>query len=77
MGTSPQPFIAAAHPARIARVSNTTLFHLAETYLGNALLWTFIAKANGLSDPWITGEAAIRIPNNVVPPIAPTGLLGV
>lgn len=75
MATSPQPFIAAAPPARIVRVSNTTLFHLAAAYLGNALLWPFIAKANGIDDPWLTAETAITIPN-VVSTVAPTGLRG-
>lgn len=75
MPTSPQPFIAAAPPAKIVYVSNTTLFHLAAKYLGDALLWTFIARANGMSDPWITPNTAITIPN-VVSTATPTGLLG-
>ena len=76
MATSPQPFIAAAPATRIARVANTTLFHLAARYYGNALYWPVIAQANGLRDPWVQGQANILVPD--LPPQAgtPTGLLG-
>jgi len=75
MATTAQGFIAAAAPTKIDRVSNTTLFHLAAKHFGNALLWTAIAEANDLIDPWIFGQAAIIIPN-VVPTATPTGILG-
>lgn len=75
MATTAQGFIAAAAPTRIARVSNTTCFHLAAKYFGNPLYWTDIAEANGLIDPWIFAETAITIPN-LVPTTAPDGILG-
>ena len=75
MATTAQGFIAAAAPTKIARVSNTTLYHLAARYFGNALYWTEIAKANGLIDPWIYGQTTIIIPNTVPTP-APDGILG-
>ena len=74
MATAPQGFIAAAAPTKIARVSNTTLFHLAAKYFGNPLYWTNIAAANGLTDPWVGQATAITIPN-IVPAAAPDGIL--
>ena len=76
MATTPQPFLASAPATRIARVSNTTLFALAARYYGNALYWSVIAAANGLSDPWVTGQANILVPNLAPSSGAPTGLLG-
>ena len=73
--TAPQGFIAAAAPTRVVQVSNTTLFHLAAKFFGNALLWTAIAEANGLIDPWIFAQTSIIIPNQV-PTSTPTGILG-
>jgi hypothetical protein len=73
--TQPQGFIAAAAPTRMVQVSNTTLFHLAAKFFGNALLWPFIAEANGLIDPWIFAQTTIIIPNQV-PTSTPTGILG-
>lgn len=75
MATISQGFIAAAAPTRTARVSNTTLFHLAAKFFGNPLYWSDIAEANGLIDPWIYAEIAITIPN-IVPTTTPDGILG-
>ena len=75
MATAPQGFVAAAPPARLVRVNYTTLFHLAALYLGDALLWTAIAAANGLADPWINTQSTIAIPQRVPSAIPPTGLL--
>ena len=72
---SSQPYIAATVPATILRVSSTTLFHLAMKEFGDALWWTSIADLNGLTDPWITGQAQIAIPP-LGPQGSPTGILG-
>ena len=69
-------YIAAAVPAQIVRVSYTTLFHLAQQYLGDAMLWPAIAQLNDLTDPWITGYAEIKIPPSVDRTVTPTGILG-
>jgi hypothetical protein len=68
------PYIAATVPAAIARVSNTTLFHLAAFNFGDALWWTDIAALNDLVDPWVMGQAEIEIPP-VPPSGTPTGIL--
>jgi nucleoid-associated protein YgaU len=75
MATSAQGFVAAAAPTKIERVSNTTLYHLAAKHFGNALLWTAIAEANDMIDPWIWYQTDIIIPN-VVPTSTPDGILG-
>ena len=76
MATLPQPFLASAPATRIARVSNTTLFKLAETYYGDARWWTIIAEANSLDDPWVFGAASLIVPNITPPAGTPSGLLG-
>ena len=43
-------------------VVNTTLFHVAALYLGDATLWNLIANANGLSDPLIVGTVQLVLP---------------
>lgn len=65
--TLPQGFVSAAPPTNVIYASNTTLFTLAELYLGNALLWPIIAAVNPgqKNDPWIFGNATINIPTNV------------
>ena len=73
MATAPQGFVAAAAPTKTARVSNTTLFHIAAQYFGNPLYWVNIAEANGLADPWVTQATTITIPN-MVPSAAPDGI---
>lgn len=51
-----------AIPAKIVRVSGTTLFAVAAKELGSALLWETIADLNGLTDPWLDGLVELRIP---------------
>jgi len=55
--------IALTVPSKIVRVSNTTLFKIAETELGNATLWEKIADLNGLVDPWVDGYLELQIPS--------------
>lgn len=55
-------YIAGAVASKLVRVANTTLFHLAAEYLGDATLWYVIAAANNLTDPWVSGIAEISIP---------------
>lgn len=43
-------------------VVNTTLFHVAALYLGDATLWNLIASANGLSDPMVNGTVQLVLP---------------
>jgi hypothetical protein len=68
-------YIAATVPAKVDRVSNTTLFHLAVREDGDPLQWVAIADLNGLTDPWVNGQADILIPP-VFPTGAQTGILG-
>lgn len=68
-------YIAATVPAKIDRVSNTTLFHLAMIEDGDPLQWVAIAQLNGLTDPWIMGQSEIKIPP-VFSTGAQTGILG-
>jgi hypothetical protein len=49
-------------PAKIVRVSGTTLFHVAARELGSAEQWERIARLNGLVYPWIVGLVELRIP---------------
>lgn len=56
------PLLGSTVPARIVRVSGTTLYALAAQYLGDWEQWTRIADLNGITDPWINAETAIRIP---------------
>ncbi len=43
--------------------SNTTLFHLAAEYLGDATRWEEIAELNDISDPLIVGMRQLTIPS--------------
>lgn len=43
-------------------VVNTTLFHVAALYLGDATLWNLIANANGLTDPFLSGTVWLVLP---------------
>lgn len=55
-------------------VVNTTLFHVAALYLGDATLWDLVATANGLADPQVIGTMQLVLP--LVPSIAqPAGTL--
>ena len=68
-------FIAATIPAKVLRVSGTTLFHIAMLQTGDPLQWVAIAELNGLTDPWIVGQQTILIPP-VLPSGVQTGILG-
>jgi hypothetical protein len=43
-------------------VSDTTLFHVAATWLGDAAQWNRIADLNHRSDPMIVGVATLLLP---------------
>lgn len=68
-------YVAATVPAKIVRVSHTTLFQIAMTETGDALNWVSIAQLNGLIDPWIVGQTEVLIPP-VFPTTPTTGILG-
>ena len=68
-------FIAATVPAKIVRVSDTTLFQVAMMETGDPMQWVAIAELNGLTDPWITAQVDILIPP-VLPSGIQTGILG-
>lgn len=68
MTTPTVGYIAATVPAKVDRVSNTTLFHIAMLEAGDPLQWVAIAQLNEIVDPWIDGMQEIRIP-----PVFPTG----
>lgn len=67
-------YIASTIPAKIDRVSGTTLFHLAVIEFGDPLRWVDIAMLNGIVDPWVTPLSEILIPPTLLPG-TPTGLL--
>jgi hypothetical protein len=68
-------YIAATIPAKVDRVSYTTLFHLAMLEFNDPLWWTAIAHLNGLLDPWVFGQTDVLIPP-VLPTGTPNGILG-
>ena len=55
-------FIAATIPAKSIFISGSTLFHVAEMQLGDALRWVELAEINGMVDPWVWGAKRILIP---------------
>ena len=48
---------------RVVTVSATTLFHMAAQYLGDPAQWDRIAALNAISDPWIQGLTALKLPS--------------
>jgi hypothetical protein len=68
-------YIGATIPAKVLRVSGTTLFQIAMQETGDPLQWVAIAELNGITDPWIAGLQTILIPP-VLPSGAQTGILG-
>ena len=76
--TTAQPigYIASTIPARIVRLSGTTLFHIAMLQEGDPLAWPSIAILNGVIDPWVFAQMDVLIPP-VFPTLATTGILGV
>lgn len=68
-------YIGSTIPAKIDRVSNTTLFQLAMIETGDPLQWVAIAELNGITDPWIVALETILIPP-VLPSGPQTGILG-
>lgn len=49
-------------PNTTITVSNTTLFHVAASVLGDATQWNRIAALNGLVDPMLAGVVTLRLP---------------
>ena len=43
-------------------VTDTTLFHVAATWLGDATQWSRIADLNGLNDPLLVGIVTLSLP---------------
>ena len=43
-------------------VSDTTLFHVAASWLGDATQWDRVASLNGLDDPIIVGVVQLLLP---------------
>lgn len=68
-------YIASTTPAKVDRVSGTTLFHLAIQEAGDPLQWVAIANLNGMIDPWIDALTEVLIPP-VFPSGPQTGILG-
>jgi hypothetical protein len=68
-------FIAATVPAKIVRVSGTTLFEIAMRETGDPLQWVAIAQLNGMTDPWVDALQEVLIPP-VLPSGAQSGILG-
>ena len=57
-------------------VSDTTLFHVAATWLGDATQWNRIADLNHLSDPMLVGVVTLFVPlmSGSPPAVSPSGL---
>lgn len=73
--TQETTYIAATIPARFVYASGTTLFHIGELEIGDAMFWVQLAEMNDKIDPWIFGTQQIFLPP--VPSTAPlTGILG-
>jgi hypothetical protein len=72
---TPVSYIAATIPAKIVRISGTTLFHIAMLQSGDALQWVSVAELNNMIDPWINTQQNILIPP-VFPSEPVTGILG-
>lgn len=51
-----------AYGNRLVTVAGGNLFRLAVEYYGNALLWTRIAAANGMDDPFFSDTRTLVIP---------------
>jgi hypothetical protein len=68
-------YIAATIPAKSIYVSGTTLFHIAEDQLGDAMRWVELADMNDMVDPWIWGIRQILLPP-VLSQRPLTGILG-
>ena len=47
---------------RIVTVTNTTLFHVAAIWLGDATEWNRIAALNLLNDPLVLGTVTLTLP---------------
>lgn len=62
-------YIGATIPAKVLRVSHTTLFQIAMQQTGDPLQWTAIAELNNIIDPWIVAQQTI-----LIPPIFPAGV---
>ena len=58
---------------RVVTVIGGNLFELAAEYLGDALQWVTLALLNNMSDPMLSGQNEIRIPDS---PSAPTDGIG-
>lgn len=54
--------INSAPNAQVITVISGNLFQLAAQYYNDATQWVYIAKANNLSDPYITGTKTLIIP---------------
>jgi nucleoid-associated protein YgaU len=76
MATTPQPFLATAPATRIIRVTSTNLFAIAARVYGDGRLWTAIAQANGLIDPWVKGTVSLVVPPAPKGVGVPSGVLG-
>jgi nucleoid-associated protein YgaU len=49
--------------ARVIEIVSGNLFDIAAKYLGNAMQWVNIARANNLIDPVIKKPMRIKLPN--------------
>ncbi len=56
-------------------VTDTTLFHVAATWLSDATSWDRIANLNGLDDPMVIGTVTLTLPALGAPLIMPTNQL--
>lgn len=48
--------------SKTVTVAGGSLYRVALDEYGDALLWTRIAQANGLTDPWLVGVITLTIP---------------
>jgi hypothetical protein len=43
-------------------IAGGNLFQIAQNQYGDALAWTALARANGLTDPFVQGSAILSVP---------------
>lgn len=68
--------IQVARTTRIRTVSGGNLFEIAAQEYGDHTLWSLIARANRLRDPFLTGTLDLVIPNQPAKGQANSGVIG-
>ena len=62
MGRMNANLLSINQPAKKVATAGGNLFDIATKQYGDATAWTALAKANGLTDPFLTGSATLAVP---------------